>query len=259
MRLGVGSRQSGDSSKAAVTRRAFQMRDARGILGDRFAVELRDIEARRCARFRRSRAGDSFTNTPTRRTPGRRESRAALFGRDVARAARIEIEADGGGARVDGRRCILRVGDAADFDHHAATSFRSARGGIARFHQMLAHQERVDPAARKRGDIARVVNAALADLNAPAGMCSARRSEVSSVTSKVVRSRLFTPMISAPEAMRGVEFARGRGPRPARPCRYRAASSRKSRSSRSVEDRGDQQNRVGAMRRGFDDVRCRRW
>ena len=89
--------------------------------------------------------------------------------------------------------------------------------------------------------------------NAPEGMCSASRSEVSSVTSKVVRSRLLTPMISAPEAMAASSSARLWTSTSAA-MRYRAASSRKSRISRSV--RMAAINRIAsAVRGGFDDLR----
>ncbi len=67
-----------------------------------------------------TRAGDSFTNTPTRLTKGGSPSvisRTALGG-DGARAARPEHEPERRGAELHRQHRILTAGDAADFHAH---------------------------------------------------------------------------------------------------------------------------------------------
>ena len=97
------------------------------------------------------------------------------------------------------------------------------------------------------------MNAALAHLHDFAGIFSASRSDVSSVTSNVCRLRLFTPTISAPESSAGSSSAcivhfhqRGHFV-----LRRQLA---KPPHLGFVQQRGDQQNRIGAMRGGFDHV-----
>ena len=89
-------------------------RDTRRALRRRAAAPRR---APRCARCLRCAPAASLTNTPTRRTPGGGDA-GGRFGRDVARAFGIEIEADGGGAGGDGGVGVGLVGDAADLEDH---------------------------------------------------------------------------------------------------------------------------------------------
>ncbi len=110
----------------------FPHRERSWITVRRFlAVQLRHVE-RRCARDlldARRRFIDEHTHAPHAR---RRHNFRRPLRRDVARAARIEIETDGGGAALNRRGGVLLVGDAADLDDHAATRFR-ARGSVAKW------------------------------------------------------------------------------------------------------------------------------
>ena len=59
--------------------------------------------------------------------------RGGEFGREVARAFGVEIEADGGGAGGNGGVGVGLVGDAADLEDHAATSCCRAAAGSPDF------------------------------------------------------------------------------------------------------------------------------
>jgi hypothetical protein len=50
------------------------------------------------------------------------DNRARLFGFDVSRAPRVEIEPQGIGARFDGRPRIVQIRDAADLHSHHGLS-----------------------------------------------------------------------------------------------------------------------------------------
>ena len=59
--------------------------------------------------------------------------RRELRGGDVARARRIEDEAERACAGLDRGQRVFAIGDAADLDEHQATSSRSARAGSPDF------------------------------------------------------------------------------------------------------------------------------
>ncbi len=143
-----------------------------------------------------TRAGVSLTKMPTRRTPRAVGISAARSRSDVPRAGQAEIEADRVGAGIDGRRRVIRVGNAANFDDHAAISSRNASAGRPDFIRCSPTRNALYPAARRVAISLAVWMPLSLIRSAAAGICSARRSEVSSDTSKVTRSRLFTPIMS---------------------------------------------------------------
>ena len=85
-------------------------------------------------------------------------------------------------------------------------------------------------------------------------MCSARASEVSSVTSKVERLRLLTPIRSAPASMARIQFAPVVNFDEGAEAIARGGLAEIADLARG-EDGGDQQDGVRAVRRGLQDLR----
>jgi len=223
---------------------AFHTATGRRVFRRRFvAVQLRHVQRRPPRDLLHARGNLVHENADAAHSRAGGDFRRP-FGRNVARAAWVKVEPDGGGAAVHAASASSRVGDAADLQDHAATSRRSARFRVVRFHQVLAHQERGVPGIAQPGDIAGVRMPAFRSRGwRPPGMCSARRSDVSSVTSKVAPGlRLFTPDRGRSPLPHGhIQFPAGRALPPGPPFRKRAARSRKSRISRSASIAGNQQ------------------
>jgi hypothetical protein len=111
----------------------FPYRQRGGVIRRRFvAVQLRHVQRRDAGDF-----PDAFTRFVDEHADaphaGRRLNPGGALRRQVARAAPVEIEADGGGATRDSRGGVLLVGDAADLEDHAATSFFKAEEGSPDF------------------------------------------------------------------------------------------------------------------------------
>src|ERR1019366_8250079 len=208
--------------------RGFPDSDAGGILGGRFvAVQLRHVERGKAGDLRDSRRG--FVDEHAHAEGTRRGDAGRGFGREVSRALGIEVEADGGGATGNGGIGVGLVGDAAHLEHHAATSFRRAAAGSPDFIKCSPTRKAWYPAARRRTISAASWMPLSLTASAPAGICSARASEVSSVTSKVERLRLLTPIRSAPDSM-AASSSRRLWTSTSALRRKRAAVSRKTRS-----------------------------
>ena len=95
-------------------------------------MQLRDIQARDTGDLFYAAAGLVHEDADAKHALGG-EDFGGSFGRDVARAARVEIEAHGGSAGLDGGGGVGLIGDAADFQNHAATSCRRAATGSPDF------------------------------------------------------------------------------------------------------------------------------
>ena len=107
----------------------------------------------------------------------------------------------------DGQLRVLERSVAADFDPKAhgfialsnsGQQFRQRRAGICLPHQALANQKRVKSSRPQARQILRCRDSALSHAHDVAGICPASSSEVSRRTAKVFKSRLFTPIASAP-------------------------------------------------------------
>ena len=85
--------------------------------------------ARACSRSRRPAPCASSRNTPTVMTPGGQpvEDLADRVGRDLARAAGREVEAERVGTERDGEERVLLVRDPADLDPHRVSEGTGAR------------------------------------------------------------------------------------------------------------------------------------
>src|SRR6516162_716981 len=161
------------------------------------AMQLRDIEpglagdlfnARR--RFIHENADPTYA--------ARRCDIRGQFGRNITGAAQPEIEADGGRAALYGGSRVVGVRETANLEDHGPTSFRSAEAGSRDLMRCSPTRNAVYPAARSLAMSPASRIPLSLTLTTPSGMCSASHREVSSLTSKVARSRLLTPMISLP-------------------------------------------------------------
>ncbi len=120
--------------------------------------------------------------------------------RNAARTGAVKDEAESASARIDRSQRVFAIRDAADFNEHSGDQFPQGAHGVPRLHQMLAHQKGVVSRVHQAMDIARGENAALADLDDVGGdLCARDRPTCRARRGNVRRSRLFTPMISAPD------------------------------------------------------------
>ena len=136
----------------------------------------------------------------TRRQSGRDGRR--FVRRDIPRAGRVEVEAQRRRPSLDRRQRVLAIGDAADLHHHAVTQTLprpAAPPPDPPISSGARPPGRPDSPPRAAAAISCAERMPLSlTFSTPGGMRGASRSEVSSVTSNVVRSRLLTPTISAP-------------------------------------------------------------
>ncbi len=127
--------------------RGFPHRQPLGIFGRRLvAVQLRHFQTGDVRDLRDPRR--RLVHEHAHAAHAHRTDLPGALRRNVARAARVEIEAD--------RRCaaghcgfgVFRVGDPANFDHHACTNSRTAAAGSPDFIRCSPTRKAVYPAAR---------------------------------------------------------------------------------------------------------------
>src|ERR1035441_6997229 len=105
----------------------------RGVRGGLLvAVQLGHIEMRDARDLLNARGRRVDKDADATHARGSRDFAGAIR-RDIAWAARVEVEAEGGGAAFDRRRGVRLAGDAADLEDHAATNAPSAAAGSTDF------------------------------------------------------------------------------------------------------------------------------
>ena len=161
---GRAIQQEGLGGSVAIDRETEVCRHARRFpYGDRLRIAVRGFLAMQLRHVQRRNARGLFhprgrlvhkhAHAPHAR---RRFNAGGSFRREIARAARVEVEADGRGARIDGGGSIFLIGDAADFENgasgenHGATNFASAAAGSLDFMRCSPTRNAWYPAARKR-------------------------------------------------------------------------------------------------------------
>src|SRR5436309_10152137 len=174
---------------------------AAAVVGVLHAVELEhgQADARRELLDARARRVDE--DADQRRAGYRLRDLARRLGGHVARASGVEVEPHEVGAGSDGGARVLERAHAADLDLHGHRSHSaSAAPGSGRSMNASPTSTACAPAAVMRRTSAAERSPLSATTSVPAGARGTRRSAVARETSKVARSRLFTPTSVAPSA-----------------------------------------------------------